>query len=293
MNQDNKKNNVIFFSIMACFLMMIIGIFLGVYVFHDILGNNSSNNNSVKKDGTVNQEEKEYKNSVDSEIVNQAYSNYTNIKLLDQRQYKSGVSIKDFDKSDYIRIAALNAKAINRCSNGNSSNTVDDLNSVIQGIIPNAPKLSIDDYKSFVSANSNVVSGNGEPGHCFKLSDNDTSGGNCMGIKDNLIYIDGQCGDIAFHEDFKLEKIIGSKFIKDNLVIYKKVAFGRYDDSSSEMVSLYKEQERTGNSIEKIDNYNETIRENPKLDWEKYQTYKLTFNKINGKYYFNSIKPEK
>lgn len=96
--------------------------------------------------------------------------------------------------------------------------------------------------------------------------------------------------------DFKVKQIIKSHLIKtetkgDYVYVYEKKAFANMSEKSNDKdvekyyIDYYDNYNKLGNALETISLSDSKV----DLNWDIYKTYKYTFKKSNGKYYFQSL----
>ena len=159
--------------------------------------------------------------------------------------------------------------------------SIDDLNKSLKKAIPDG-KISIEDLQN--NANETTSYSIGGYGYTFKY-ENGTKEEYSLKIKDNKIYVVGPCGHEGPNET-TIESIVEKAELSGNeLNIYKKVAFAKTEFSAALnglVYDYYKDKEY------KTKEETKTLNEEP--TWNQYNTYKLTFKKNKGKYYFESSK---
>lgn len=269
-------------SVLIIILILIILGLAGFIVYDKALKNNDSivegNANNFNEKLEV---ETPTSISVESDIVKTAMESFENIVLKDENLYKTGgYNISDISNYELLETAISNVdkKYVTYCAESSKKNgaSIDELNNVISKFILDK-KLEIADIKKIVNNNRYV-------------------GGWALDVSGNTVKIAGSCGGIFEPEDYQARKVVSAETLGDYLYIYEKNAFARYVEESNELVSYYKDYTKT-NIVEKniqsiyisLPGQNSPIEPN----WDLYDTYKYTFKKVDGVYYFQNFELNK
>ena len=223
--------------------------------------------------------------SVIDERVTEAIKVYEQVVFNPEDAYESDVTKLTKKELIITALKGLANEQINYCKGNENDLTIeisiDDLNKSLKKAIPDG-KISIEDLQN--NANETTSYSIGGYGYTFKY-ENGTKEEYSLKIKDNKIYVVGPCGHEGPNET-TIESIVEKAELSGNeLNIYKKVAFAKTEFSAALnglVYDYYKDKEY------KTKEETKTLNEEP--TWNQYNTYKLTFKKNKGKYYFESSK---
>lgn len=218
------------------------------------------------------EESKETELALDSEIVKQAETSTSKIGTFTKY---IGFDINNLSKRNLIDTAinGLSKDQITFCISDESqikaTISIDDLNTSLNKYVQNV-KLTVNDLKE---NKGNTTLSVGEYGY------DDYS----LAIDGENIHVIGAC--TIREEKDKNETVLSvpSKAITkdDKLFIYRKVAFGK---RNNQVYNYYSDEAKT--------NLVETISPGADPTWEKYQTYKSTYEKNGDIYYLISTTKE-
>ncbi|MBQ9019624.1 MAG: hypothetical protein IJ097_04880 [Bacilli bacterium] len=220
--------------------------------------------------------EEEQTLELDSDIVKQAELSVENISV--PNKYLS-FKVEELNKKNLIDTAlnGLDNEQINFCiANANqitTTITIDDLNEALNKSISDQ-KITIEDIVANKGETSLRVGNYGYGNYSFLINGEEISViGGCDGRGPGIL------------AETIVASTIKATTLKDKLYLYKKVAFGKYGtDNTGITYTYFKDELRT----EEV----ETISINSQPTWEKYNTYKLIYEKKNNNYYLINSEKE-
>ena len=256
-------------------ILLIIVIGLVVFVCHDKLG---SKNVNVDETNTVTENESNATPiSIDSDTVKLAMEKFNGIRTYDKELYAvGGYNISNITDENVILTAldGLDEKYISPCNGSYKAQvaTIDVINATLEKYILNK-KITLEDIRKVK-----------EKSDAYDYVD----------LKENGVIIRGSCGGIWYPEDYVEKKIVKAETEDDYLYVYEVTAFARYiEDDMSQNVNYFSDFERKNvmeknkKSLKVTPPEERTEKDNP--NWDLYNTYKYTFKKVNGSYYFQSL----
>ena len=188
------------------------------------------------------------------------------------------------DMSAYERISTaifgLKKEQINYCRPADTKITLEELNKSLTKKIPDA-KITLEDIKS-------VEKDKTYPGETYGF---DSHYG--ITLKGNDIYVIGSCdGSGPGLRDYEETTLDKAEMIGDNLYLYQKISYvkvAEYDETT-DTVNYNICKDKDGKEVIQK---NEIYYNIPKtIEWQKYNTYKLKFKRVDGKYYYQGSEKE-
>lgn len=270
-----RKKGMKLTTIIIILLLIVLGIIVSYIVIQDKELDKKAEKTQQeikKKTKKKVEEEKEIELELDSDIVKNAEASSDKISVY----YRYiGFKLSNLTKKDLIDTALnnLDNEQINFCiasrTQITTSISIDDLNTALSKSVADQ-KITVED----------IIANKGETS--LKLGEYGY-GNYSLIINGEEINVIGGCdgrGPGILAENI-VESTVKAITIKDKLYLYKKVAFGKYGTNYNGIVyTYYKDEERTENI--------ETISMNSQPTWEKYNTYKSTYEKKGDNYYLIS-----
>lgn len=267
MRRKKKKNKTS--TIIIIFLVILVGLIYAYTISED-----KKLNIPLPKEEK--QEIKEEEISLDDEKVKEAIDSYKSIDTIDRYD---DFNISSLTKYNLIQTAinGLDNKQITWCISSPKQITaeisIEDLNNSLNKFIRDE-KITIEDIIDNKGETSLTV---GDYGY----------GSYSISINKDKIHIIGSCDGKGpgIIEDSIQAKEIKAVIKEDELYIYSKVAYGKLNKTANALSYDYYKEKNSKDIIE-------TVALNDDLTWDKYNTYKQIYKKIDEKYYFISSKIE-
>lgn len=227
------------------------------------------NNTSTKE------EKKEEELALDSEEVKQAIDSFNSINGIDK--YKN-FKVSDIDKYGLIitAIHGLDNDQITWCISSpkqiTATITLSDLNESLHKYIKDQ-NLTIDDLKNSKGETGLTVGDYGYDLFAITIDE------------DSDIHVIGSCDGSGpgISNEITQTNLVKAVTKEDELYIYTQVAYGKINATANDLsYDYYKEFDKK--------NFVETVSLDGNLTWDKYNTYKQIYKKVDGKYYFVSSK---
>ena len=266
-----KKKSSLTTTLIIILLIIVGGIFTYIYIQDKKL---ETNNQKEEKD--IIKKVKEEEIALDSEEVINAINDMNNISAID---IYDNYNVSNIDKYRLI-ITAINGlenDQITWCISSprqiSATISIDDLNNSLNKYIKDK-KITIDDIKENKGETGLTV---GQYGYDrFAIS-----------IDGDNIHIIGSCDGSGpgIQQEIVKTNLVKATKKKDELYIYTKVAYGKLNQTANELSYDYYLEKNSEEIIETVSLDND-------LTWEKYNTYKQTYKKIDDKYYFQSSKKD-
>ena len=267
MNLGNKKN-----------LLLVIGIVIVILLVIFILGykgKNTSNNNSnvITPSNEL---------SIESEDVKEAINDFYHIYVNNDKLF-SNFNIKDIAKNELLATAIQNIDSSliqSMCDEEGklTSFSIDEVNNALAKVYL-GQKLTLDDINNnlddnYIKVDDERVNAKFYVHKKYRVY-----------VNNEYIFIFYVCHDNPLR-DVIVDKVVKAQKEDDKLYIYDKIAFGTPAGKDNEdKYDFYKDYDL----FEVVET---TKKDSSMISWDKYDTYKLTFNKVNDKYYFESIVKE-
>lgn len=268
-----RKRKSSFTRIIIILLLIAVGIIFGYIYMEDQKLDESAK--IVDTNNTSPKEEEEKEISLDSEVIKNIEKDIEKINYTDKY---NNFDVQKMNKYDLIQTAinGLNNDQITWCISSPkqiaASITIEDLNKSLNNYIYNK-KIAIEDIINNKSETSLTVGQYGYDMYAITID------------ADNTIHVIGSCDGKGSGIQ---KEIIETKNVKamekgDEIYIYKRVAYGKINQTAKDLsYDYYKEYDKK--------NLVETVVLNGNLTWDKYNIYKQTFKKIDNKYYLQSSK---
>lgn len=283
---ENEKKKVNGYVITIIILSLIIAGLVGFIIYDNVIKNDEPKQNEVKEENKENDEI----NKEDLSTV--LLEKFNTISINEDELYKStSYNISQLTNEDLIATAANNidSKYISYCVSPDDelgeAFSIDVFNDSLNELVKDRAITiemikNLKDVVTLTAAQYQI----GEVGFVIN--------------SDNTINIIGSCGSLFSPVDYIDEKVIEAKEEEDYAYVYVKQAFARFNDNTDYLsVDYYKDYNKK-TIVEKNLNYEEleyddNIGVNKSINWDLYNTYKYTFKKDNGAYYFESFELEK
>ena len=282
-NKKEEKKGIIGFALLVI-AVILLGVGIGLLV---VMPNESGFSEKSKPNNVENKEVEPptptiEELDIDSELVTNTMNQFYRISITDNDLYYDEIyNINNISKPDLIMTALKSLKDTEYDVDACSADTKDVPISVLNENLKKVFKNKEITYDLLTQEKANVMPDDSLFGpDSYEIVDENT-----ISIKNTL------CGIEANGHDFISDKIIKAEKVGENLYVYKKVAFARFDSfnlSPNDMVSYYIDYNRSGEKIETINDPHYGDFSNPPINWDLYNTYKYTFNMSDGIYYFQS-----
>ena len=283
-DDNNSNNNVKSMFKVGTITVLIVGILALIVVkivFNNIynkIDNDTLKQNETKEEVIKNENTNTEVNLTDERVI-KALSDFNSIYINNDRLYNN-FNIKSINKTELV-ITALNqldsSKKQSLCDENSSTINVsiDEINSALSNVVLNN-KLTINDIKTAINSDDGFVNID-----IAKVDERLFSDYSIKFNNNNLnIYTD--CGKIGLYDSI-ITKLTKISFEDDKLYIYEKVAFGKLADRQDITAYDYFSDYNTTKLVETV------LYDKEDLTWDLYNEYKLTFKKVNDKYYFESM----
>lgn len=264
-------------TVIIIFLLIVVGAIFA-YIFMEDKELDKKVMETVNKIQERKEEEpKEEEVSLDDEIVKTAINDLNSISAVEKYD---DFKIESLDKYRLILTAinGLSEDQITWCISSpkqiKSTITIEDLNKSLNKYINNK-EITIED----------IINNKGESGLTVGKYGYDMF---AINIEGNNIHVIGSCdgkGPGVLTENVVTNQIKATKK-DDELYIYTKVAYGKINSTTNDLKYDYYKDSKKEQLVE-------TLPSNGNLTWDKYNTFKQTYKKIDNKYYFVSSKIDK
>lgn len=267
-----SKKSSLTTTLIIILVIIVGGIFTYIYIQDKKLEINPIEEKTTKKEKI-----KEEEVAIDSEEVKSAIEDINNISAID---IYSNYEISNIDKYRLILTAinGLDNEQITWCISSPkqiiATITIDDLNNALSKYVKNQT-ITIDDIKNNKGESGLTVGQFGYDMFAITID------------QDNSIHVIGSCDgrDPGVQQERIATKIEKANKKGDELHIYTKVAYGKLNKTANDLSYDYYLEKNSKEIVETVSLDND-------LTWEKYNTYKQTYKKIDDKYYFQSSKKD-
>ena len=268
-----KKSKLSTFIIVV--LLIIVGIIFAYITIEDQKLDkkvNSDSHSEVKKEKIKEEDvaldSEEVKMAIDSFNAIDAIDKYNNFDIVSLDKYRLILTAINGLSNDQITWCISSPKQIK------ATITIEDLNKALNKYIANQT-LTLED----------IINNKGETGLTVGQYGYDMF---AISIDGNNIHIIGSCDGRG--PGISPERIVTNpiKATKkgDELYIYTKVAYGTINRTATDLsYDYYKDSTKTGEIVE-------TVSLDSNLTWDKYETYKQIYKKVDENYYFISSNKE-
>jgi len=298
LKEEKQKKNYVIYAIFVAILFFLLGSLCTYFVSNKIL--DKKEKPQTPKTVVKNCEDNKKEKDIDKDKSNVSSNNnseYNDNHCFDagdcyskeiEKAFKS-FSLLSFpcasgvtDKTDYLTINDISKQEI--------------LSSAIIWARDDNNKLSIKELNEYISKYVQDYRVNYQDVVDVLQSINKESfNRNFKNIDGDSFYYEQPIGCTFHAEDFINERVVKTELDGDNLIIYVKRAFARYNgktngdesESSNLLVDYYLDYNYT--ILKESDmSYSESMKSDTP-NWELYNTYKYTFKVADGNYYFQSF----
>lgn len=275
MKKERKSSvKIIIITTIICLILFVpIGIYIGPKIMDTI-----SKKDIAQKENNNEQKEKEI--DINSVTATKAMDSLEKIYISDESLYSSNSfnisQISNYDLlASAVRIISESTQIVSACSDeGYTEIPIDELNKNLPKYIKNKTltKETIDQLfkgQQFVYVPTSIsVKRNG-----------------------NNLKLAGPCDLMGYLPDYSIQKTIKATETEENVYIYKKIIFAKYDfENRTDYIPPinYYRTYNNGTIIGTTTGENSWTADSD-INWDLFDTYKYTFKKDNNNFYFEQI----